>query len=328
MSQEPILSVKPKLIDDMAEMVLANASRNPVFKKEKPLKSGIKKLLKGTSMLAAKKGVIDSFYKSDQLQAYFMLTRVEFAPGIPVTYGIVNGRNNKAAKTWISEKIKEVEFLIDDKTTLEVPVHFKTDLDMFEDHGFFIDTVRLVGRPEQCLKRLEESIPKTPTFLEHDLKVSEATFDDLKELKALEYQEFKRNPQFGWFVANDTWINYAYKRRANAKKNKVGKALVLKDHQGQLKGYYGYDVDQTPQYGPMAGSELIFDQSLQGKGLSKFCYQELLKDIVDKKAKLLMGNTAQIGVLKHAKTMGRCPLSFSMRHSPGHFPKEHFLKFL
>lgn len=320
--------MSPKLIEDMACLVLENASRNPVLKDELPLKSGIKKLLTGTSKLAIRKGFFDSLYVRDKLQAYLLLTRVEFAPGIPVTYGIVNGRNTKTAKKWLGQTIKELEFLIDSETTLEVPIHYKNDLDMFEELGFFIDTVRLIGRPKTCLRNFEKNLPAKVPFEDLGLMASEASLNDLKQLKNLEFREFKRNPQYGWFVANDIWINYAYERRVSSKKKKSGKALVLKDKHKNLLGYFGYDMDQTPQYGLMAGSELILDQSLQGKGLSKFCYHELLKDMVSKKAKLLMGNTAQLGVLKHAKTMGRLPLSFSMRHSPGHFPKEHFFKFL
>jgi len=119
-----------------------------------------------------------------------------------------------------------------------------------------------------------------------------------------------------------------HNQRVSVLKREDCSLYILKNKRGTVKGYFGFYTHMHPVFGPLAGPEFVFDKSIQGKGLSTMAYKILLEDMVKAKVKFLSGHTSQIGVFKNAKSMGRVPVNFALRHSPGYFGKKYFNKFI
>lgn len=320
------IKLSNELLNDTLELVFEGMLKVPLYKKYPPSKSGIKKMLKGYIHGALKCGVFDYHYEGDQLVAIFIFTKTDFASGLPITIGTIDCNGSKSSLRWIKAKLLEYQILFNEKSHLELPIHLKRLLPFFELIGFSVDTVKLLGVSKECLKKFKGHGKSHLRLDELHLSLSRARKSDLMSVMDIERREFKRNPQFGWFVANENWLKTRYKARVNALKNEKSTSYVLKNKRGRVVGFFGSEAIETPNLGNLGTPEFLFDQSIQGQGLSKIGYQILLEDMTTNGIKYFMGNTAQLGVFKNAKKMGRAPINFFLRYTEGYFKTDYFLE--
>ena len=72
---------------------------------------------------------------------------------------------------------------------------------------------------------------------------------DLMTVKEIERKEFKRNPQYGWFVSDEAWLKNSFNERGDSLKDKKCSAYVLKDKKNKVKGFFGANLRKTPNFG-------------------------------------------------------------------------------
>ncbi|MBC86021.1 MAG: hypothetical protein CL677_02490 [Bdellovibrionaceae bacterium] len=320
------LKINRQLLDDLVDLVVTNRRRVPLFRKSSFSKMGIRKQMETHILKALSCGVFEYKYHRNKLVAFLLLNRVELAPGLPVFMGTVNATENKVAKDWVFERLENLKFLFNSSTQIILPVHLRSMLPQLSELGFNIDTVRLMGSVPKCIEKLQYSEDPTELFRRHRLSLHTATAEDLEQVREIERREFSRCPEYGWFVSEKAWLDNMLNARLDSLKDDTIKCHVLKSKSGKVKGYFGSFNQADPSFGMVGGPELIFDRSIQGKGLSKPAYQIILQDLLKGKAKYLSGNTSQVGVLKHAQTMGRVPVSYFLRFHPGYFDRDHFFK--
>lgn len=320
------IKISSKLLADVTELVYKNTLKINLFKKNPPNKNGMKSMLKGYINGAIRCGVFDYQYKEDRLEAFIIFTKANFAPGVTVTMGTLNCTGTKSSLDWVKEKLTEYAILFNSRSHFELPIHLKKMLPYMENLGFSIDTLKLIGRPDECQKKFSRNFGSNKKFEDYGLQLCIPTKKDLMVVKEIERKEFKRNPQYGWFVSDEAWLKNSFNERVDSLKDKKCSAYVLKDKRNKVKGFFGVNLRKTPNFGLLGGPEFVFDKSIQGKGLSKIGYRILLDDMVKGKADFFMGNTSQIGVLKNAKSMGRAPINLCLRFTKGHFKTQYFLE--
>lgn len=320
------IKISNKLLEDVVDLAFTGMQKVRLFKKNPPSRSGMKKKFRGYIRASLTCGVFDYLYEKDKLVAFFIFTKTEFAPGLPFAVGTLDCNGTKAAVNWIKDKLAEYQLLFNFSSHFELPIHLKRLLPHFFDAGFSIDSVKLMGVPKDCLNKFKGRGRDHSKLDELGLKLSRAAREDLSQVMDIESREFTRNPQYGHFVANEKWLKDRFQVRTKALESEKSFSYVLKNKRGKVVGHFGADIIKTPDFGNLGTPEFLFDKSIQGKGLSKIGYQILLEDMSSHGADFFMGNTAQLGVLRNAKKMGRVPINFFLRYSPGYFAADYFLQ--
>ena len=131
----------------------------------------MKSMLKGYISGAIKCGVFDYQYKEDRLGRYIIFTKANFAPGVTVTMGTLNCTGSKSSLDWVKEKLTEYTFLFSSRSHFELPIHLKKLLPFMENLGFSIDTLKLIGRPQECQKRFSKTFESNKKFEDHGLQL-------------------------------------------------------------------------------------------------------------------------------------------------------------
>jgi hypothetical protein len=119
------------------------------------------------------------------------------------------------------------------------------------------------------------------------------------------------------------WLDHQYKIRLENLKNPDACMRVIKKGQ-KVVGYFGYSSQPGIFKGKNAGTEFVFDKSIQGKGFSFVAYRLLLEHMIAGKIDFFMGNTSQPAVLKAAQIMGRVTQNYALRFGQSYFQAKHF----
>ncbi len=320
------LKISNKLLNDIVDMEFSVLSKNKLFKNVKFPKSDLKKGLKAFILESLKSGAFSYFYKNNKLQGYFLFTKTNIAPNLPMIMGLINCNSNKSSLQWLTHQLKENSYILNENSILELPYVQKSILPNLEKLGLYVDTVRLMGKVNECHINLNKETNNTSNFRDHSLKCEKAKIGDLKAITQLERQEFNRNPQYGWFVTHPSWLKQTSNERKDAIKKGAHSLFVIKNKRNKVKGYFGMIPQQVPIFKKIGAPEFVFDYSIQGKGLSNLAYKILLEEMKKKNCTYIVGYTAQMGVFKNAKKMGRLPIKFALRYAKGHFPRNYFLK--
>jgi hypothetical protein len=182
-------------------------------------------------------------------------------------------------------------------------------LPAFAKIGFGVEFVVLRGDTSKSLTSLRTRL-KTHPHPPDDIEIKPLLdARHIKDIRRLKLREFRRNPQYGWMITSPKYLNPDIARiKAELIKGR-------KDHwgifyQGKMRGYFGVAVHgkQKP-----AGVELVFDVSMQGKGLASIAYRMMFERLSQLKIKHYQGGTSHPAVLKVGSRLKREPIAVVLR---------------
>lgn len=311
-----------RLSNDLAKLISNNYRKKAILRNFHPNSYALRRFTKGCIEGAMKRGVCEFLYQDKQLKAFFLLLYTQLAPGLPFYRGFVQTDQSKESEKWVIEKLETQSSFFTENSMMDFPHYLKHLLPQVYLKGYFIDSVRTVGRPKEAYANLMK-------FRNPKNSIDGCTIEkiknknDLKQIQKIEFKEFKRNPQYGWFVSSKPWLDNQYKLRFENLKNPEAFMRVIKKGKKVL-GYFGYSAQAGIFNGKNAGIEFVFDKSIQGKGFSLVGYRIMLENMIEKNIDFFMGNTSQPSVLKAAKIMGRVPQNYVIRFGKSFFQAKHF----
>jgi hypothetical protein len=142
------------LSNDLAKLILNNYRQKTIIKNFRPDPKAVKGFTKGCIEGAMKRGVCEFLYEDKQLKAFFLLVYTEFAPGLPFYWGFVQTDQSKDSEKWVLQKLNTHSSFFTENTMLELPHDLKHLLPQVYRQGYFIDTVRTVGVPQEAYAKL------------------------------------------------------------------------------------------------------------------------------------------------------------------------------
>lgn len=174
--------------------------------------------------------------------------------------------------------------------------------------GFGIRSVRLEGGVESSLRRLRRHYGKklrTP-FEQAGLTIAAARSSaEITPYLRILRTEYRRNPQFGTHVTDPRFQRAI--RRDLARTMKHGeKSLWLIRRNGKLVG--GVDVFESSSHidgKRRAWFGVNLTRELQGKNCARAIYEAILMELQKRGVERYLGSTAQPGVMRLGKIMGR-----------------------
>lgn len=319
------LSAADKLALDIAKLHVETTAKvrgfipHASWKKSSYLR--FKKLVRS----ARRSGVVEVLYRGSELQAAFILyndTRFGKLAARDI-YHIRNFSSVEALR-WMKEKILSHRALYPVNNSLGVSGADKKLRDFLLKRGFHIQAIILEGKTGFCLKNLRKknSKPVLPAGLRLErLK----TKKQLEEVLALEHRIFRKNPEYGFYSEFEETVDVHRKEMLGAMKNGDDLFYVFLDRSNKILGFFGGFLNRKdPLHGSSAGVSLVFDEKIQGKGLSKLAYHTLLEDLVKEKISVFTGGTSQKSVMKVSKLMGRKAIAWCLRYGEGKFPPSYF----
>lgn len=188
--------------------------------------------------------------------------------------------------------------------------------------GISIEAVSLIGRTKLAIKKCPTSIVWPSGYF-----VRRVQKKDIRELLSLMRTEFRRNPQFGWFVSHPQFLKMARDGfLKDCKRKRPFEFVVIVNR--KIVGHFGAHVTNPHGFGYKSASIGIgFKREHQGRGLSRLCYQEAVKVFSRERVKFFMGVTAQPAVMKIGAELGRELISFNMSSRKPYFTNDCFLKY-
>ena len=235
---------------------------------------------------------------------------------------------------WATRKLLELKGRFSEHFELDLDAKYAPLLGVTLAAGLGIDSVILIGEPEQALGSLEErfSPPEDLSHLGLELEPLQSR-REVDALIALKRQYFGRNPQHCWFGAHPRYLESQRKSLLNAVQltRRGGKPKLqgwVIRRQGIVLGGFSYDYrEDDPVWGRLAGVDLIFDPRIQRKGAVKSCYRVLLRSMSERGVERFKGGTSQRAILALGETMGRRLFSWTLRKRST-FPPSHFNPYL
>jgi len=307
---------------DLSALIIRNYRVKPPLKDWRTDLPVLKKFTHSCIKASMINGICEPFYSKGKLKAFLLIGKVHLGPKIPMYWGFIETDGSKEADQWVLKKMKEHLSFFTTDTMLELPYYLHHLLKPLYKAGFFIDSVRTVGNSKSASQRLLESGKHLKARAQGLSFQPLKTLAELKHIQIIQKEEFRRNPQYGWFVGSDAWLKQSLESRKADLKNPEACQYVIKKG-SQTLGYFGYSL-YPGLNGPMAGTEFIFHRSLQGRGLSYVGYKILLEHMIKNDVAFFSGNTSQLPILKAARLMGRVPLFYMIRAGKSHFDLDHF----
>lgn len=258
-----------------------------------------------------KKKCLAGIYESPQAMPYpgihSRLIQLDFNP------------RSRRAQEWILERFKNRRHEYTSETAIFLPPAYRKVLPRLEKLGFRVDSVMQTGGVREALKKLVRS-KNPPVQLDHlNLHLRPARRKDIDAIMRLFKTEFSRNPQYGWFCADPRFLRQM--RRDLNSGLKVGRHhhFVIQNARQKIVGYFS----GHPRKGS-AGLSLVFDQSIQGKGVAKTAYRVLLESLAKRGVRRIRGGTSQKAVMGLGRLMGRKVSMYILRYHPAHFSRKYF----
>ena len=313
-----------KLSKDYARLAIQNVQKSKHFGGAKVRHGELAKMMLRYIEGSMKHGVCDFLYHQGELEGILLLGKNRLARDLKVWFGTAEIKGNARSKRWLQDKfLYHQDLLCDRNLMFDLPQHLEKLLPYFLKSGFHIESVRSMASPKLAYRNLIR-LKNPPAGLD-DLGYSivRPNKRDLEMVLKIERNEFKRNPQYGWFVSRNEWLQESLRRRVIMLKEKGSSIYVIKDKK-KVRGYFSCTFRKSPMWGKLAEPEFVFDQGIQGKGFSKTAYRTVLEDMLKKKSDFFRGNTAQGPVIGLGKLMGRKPTSYFLKYGKGHFKAAHF----
>lgn len=272
------------------------------------LRKNIKKELKQVQA----NGTYSTFYENGKLLGYVSLKSGGSMTALAKDSSLKNLRlwvdpYSKTAMKWAACEIQSLGRQWGDRFDCTVDYWCEPLLKEFERHGVYLSCVIIDGNVKQSLKRLERKYPSLRIQrenLDFQIRPMKSASDVEAAIKIIK-KEFSRNPQFGWFVTHPSFLNEIRKEmKAGMKKKYTHDWVIVK--KGKVLGQFGYTPTKAFDGKTKTASfGLNFSQAAQNQGLAKHAYQLMLTELAKQKYVYYCGGTAQPGVMKLAKIMGR-----------------------
>lgn len=322
---------KNSLIHDISEQRLRGSADSSRFfkyssKGRKFSEKGIAKILSDSE----RTGIFQTYYRGNKLLASFAIYQDNNDFFIPIQQVFfTRAPYSQLARDWLREQFWLYRKELEKDTTLYL---LESERDMLDDlyrAGFFINSRVTQGCPKRALTGLVETY-NPPMDLDHlGLEVRNLGMKDIEGICKISRAEFRKNPQFGWFVTSKTFQKQFRKSLLHQLSSKEGKEtqLAVFTNRGKIVGHAGAYISPTPFYGLGAGADITLDSKIQGMGIVKTLYRRNLEVLVRRKVRIIRGGTAQPGMLKLNQIMGRKTHGYLMRNGKAFFPRAHFFQF-
>lgn len=219
--------------------------------------------------------------------------------------------------------------VLDETTWLEVDAYDLELVHALIAEGFGIDSVQQLGDARLALERLIAE--KDPPLTVPGLTIEDARLGDVDPIVLLHQAAFSRHPEHCFFGAYREHllrlrddVHATIRQAANLGREPLH--WVVRGR-GKVLGHVEAEVTHDhPWWGNVAGLALVFDPSIQGRGVVKTAYRVALTLAVARGAERIKGGTSQPAVLGLGQVMGRPWLSIGLRRHT-HYPPQHFLRF-
>ncbi len=194
--------------------------------------------------------------------------------------------------------------------------------------GIYPTSITLKGEVSLALKRLRFHYGKKllQPLAAHRLTIEPAkTNADIEGYIRVIKREFTKNPQFGTFVAEPSFLNGLRTELNKSLEQKQDRLWVVRRGKKILGG-----VDYSPISPDLNGKNRVsfgvnLAQELQGKNVARCLYATVLAELEKNKVVAFRGGTAQPGVMRLSKIMGRRFDGILVESSKKSlFPKNHF----
>lgn len=317
-----------RIAKDAAGLRLAAVATHPYFKKHNRTATYFENAYTDSFTKAYAKGTIDYLYHKKKLLGVLLIFPSKLAQtGAPVTQICIDLLlHSTKARTWMKSALKTRKLeLARGEINLMLMEAYSQLIPFLTRQKLHIESVILIGKPKPAFAALTKHYGKLQL---QELKVKPVrTAAQIRSAILLLKEEFKRNPQFGWFAADPKFLAKERKILRSAAKSRNRTHFVI-ENQGEVIAYFNTELTLAhPVWGRVGGMSFCINQNYQGKGLLKNCYAILLKNLILLKADVFMGGTSQPPVLKIARLMKRLRFAFIFRNGPGHFKAKHFIRF-
>ncbi|MCA9546168.1 MAG: hypothetical protein KC613_17305 [Myxococcales bacterium] len=227
------------------------------------------------------------------------------------------------AVAWLGRALAELALHRSGEYLLDLDVAYRAALPALASVGVGVDSVVLVGEPREALERLVAHRDPPPDLRHLGLQLGRLRRPHLGAAVALRRRVFAAEPQWAWFGAWPEHLARIEAAWAEACEDRA--SLLYAIHAGdQLVGVCHASIQEdTPWWGRKAGMDLVFDPSIQGRGVIWTVYRVLLERLTRRGVAAFVGGTAQPAVMRLAALMGRWPRSLNLRSQPS-LPLAHF----
>lgn len=317
-----------KTVDDFVNLQ-RQADKKPLIKLGKKALAAQRSSTASFFEMCKKNGFVETLYDKQKMLGCFALVN-NFQTVFPLTPQVcflAIKKSDKKLLRWLRRVFQRHKNEFDkEKIEIWIKPAFSFLVPHLEKMGFHIETVLLMGKPRKALKQLTQKriVPSTLNHL--GLEIRPIQPKDVAAVIKIFRAEFCRNPQYGWFCGLPDYLNHRAKEfRKNINKSDKAFVRVITNKSGKVVGVFSAVFQDDPVYERRGGTELIFDQSIQGHGISKTAYRLMLEWLVEKNVTVFQGGTSQAPVLKMGRVMKRVPSMYIMRWGKGFFKSSHFL---
>lgn len=133
---------------------------------------------------------------------------------------------------------------------------------------------------------------------------------------------FTRHPEFGRHCAAPTYLEAERAEMTGELARGDGHDLWVLARDGRPAGFFSFVVFESASWGRCASLDLHLTAPLQGRGLARVVYAHLVARMRARGVETLRGGSAQPGVLRLARVMGRPTVAWVIRDGPGVVPRD------
>ncbi len=270
--------------------------------------SVVAKRLKGILQQASRFHI--SYAKSKVAWATVMWRDEQIFRGLPVwNVLIVASKPTTKNSAAICQQLRTWSRHYNQKTIMTLAIDNLPLAERLRKVGFGVEFVVLRGKVSTSRKllNLKSKTPPPPYVIEQTTNLKY-----LPAIRSIKRREFRRNPQFGWMCASDTYLNADMNEIRAGMKSGMPYYFVVKDPK-KVVGYFGIGAGVPTNTKHSAGVEIDLDVSAQGQGLAKYAYAHMLETMSMLGVKTYQGGTSHPNVMRLAHRMGREPIALVLR---------------
>jgi hypothetical protein len=230
---------------------------------------------------------------------------------------------------WATQKLLELQSELGEHCELMLSSRYSSILGVALGAGFQIDSVVLLGRPQESLDRLTHRYAPPDHLGMMNLIVQPLTNrKEVEKIIQLKRTYFTQHPEFCWFGAHDRHLGRhkdelikAIRQRRQGLTGPIH-AWVL-HREGEFMGSFSYSEERdNALWGHVAGLDIILHPRIQRKGVVKTAYKIMLESMITQGVTLYKGGTSQPAVMGLGKIMNRPLFSWVLRKNAAFTPSQ------
>jgi hypothetical protein len=315
------------LAKQMAEMICVLRKKAPFARYGAKARTDLQSRFIQIIELAIDTGCAYGFYNGKKLIAFYLrYSDDEFVTGTQTVF-VGHLPRHKQGIDVLTKMMSSDKRFFNEKTFLKLPP-LSSDLVPFATKlGFSMSGVVLTGGRSAAAKGLAK-IPAPRSLKSLGLTTRRiSTLKEINQAISIQRREFSRNPQFGWIIGsrafNQMIRNIMIQQLSD--KNQSMVSWVIVDKNEKVWGFYSMFIRmKDPLWAPSAVLGIILHQKIQGRGIVKYIYTHLLKEMKSRNIVHFMGSTAQPAVMGLAKVMQRNIFIREMKWGNSKFKPDHF----